>query len=371
VSFLHAVPGEYFIGDTRKMNVSQLHSSDGAKFGRLTALGVAVAAVYAGVRILGKNSRRERLNFRDAVVLITGGSRGLGLAIAKDFGSQGARLAICARDLKELEEAKSILEEEGISVNVFVCDVTKKSEIKTLVEHVLAQFGHIDVLVNNAGLIKVSPLENLEVGDFDDAMNLMFWAPFHLTMTILPHMRERRSGTVINIASIGGRVSVPHLLPYSCAKFALVGFSNGLAAELQAHNINVLTVCPGLMRTGSYLHAEFKGKREYEFGWFSLLGNLPGFSVAAEYAARRIRESAEARQHDCTISFPAKILVGADALLPELTRSVIGTVSSFLPGPGRDSSASGESVNPSFGGLFQALTTLGRHAAGRLNETAV
>lgn len=354
-----------------RTNVSQLHSSDGAKFGRLTALGVSLAAVYGGFRILAKNSRRARLDFRDAVVLITGGSRGLGLTMAKDFGSRGARLALCARDTAELEEARNMLEKEGITANVFVCDITKKSEIDSLVEQVVAHFGRIDVLVNNAGLIKVTPLENLEVSDFDDAMNLMFWAPFHLTMAVLPHMRKLGSGNIINIASIGGRVSVPHLLPYCCAKFALVGFSNGLAAELQRHNINVLTVCPGLMRTGSYLHAEFKGKVENEFGWFSLLGNLPGFSVAAEYAARQIREAAEARQHNCTISLPAKILVGAEALMPELTYAVMGVVSSILPGPGTDSSVPGESINSKFGGAFQALTALGRQAARRWNQSAI
>jgi len=240
-----------------------------------------------------------------------------------------------------------------------------------LVEQVVAHFGRIDVLVNNAGLIKVSPLDNLQVSDFDDAMNLMFWAPFHLTMAVLPHMRKLQSGNIINIASIGGRVSVPHLLPYSCAKFALVGFSNGLAAELQAHNINVLTVCPGLMRTGSYLHAEFKGKVENEFGWFGLLGNLPGFSVAAEYAARCIREAAEQRQHHCTISLPAKILVGAEALMPELTYTVMGVISSVLPGPGTDNSVPGESINSKFGSTFQALTTLGRQAAHRWNQSAI
>ncbi len=351
-----------------KMNIPKLNSSDGSRLGRFTALGISLAALYAGSRILAKNSGRERLNLHGKVVLITGGSRGLGLAMAKDFGSRGGRLAICARDAGELEAARDLLTKEGISVSTFVCDVTQKNEIESLVEQVINQFGQIHVLVNNAGLIKVAPLESLEFTDFDDAMDLMFWAPFHMTMAVLPHMRKLASANIINIASIGGRVSVPHLLPYSCAKFALVGLSNGLAAELQSHKIDVLTVCPGLMRTGSYLHGEFKGKVEDEFGWFSLLGNLPGFSVAADYAARQIREAAESRKHNCTISLPAKILIGVDALLPELTQTILGKVSSLLPGPGTKNSVPGEAVNPRFGGLFQTLTTLGRQAARKLNE---
>ena len=352
------------------MNISKLDNSDGSRLGRFTALGVSVAALYAGFRIVTKNSGRERLSFQDKVILITGGSRGLGLAMAKDFGSRGGRLAICARDAAELENARDLLAKEGISATTFVCDLANASEIQSLVEQVISHFGRIDVLVNNAGLIRVAPLENLEFADFEEAMNVMFWAPFHVTMAALPHMRKLASADIINIASIGGRVSVPHLLPYSCAKFALVGFSNGLAAELQSHNINVLTVCPGLMRTGSYLHAEFKGKVENEFGWFSLLGNLPGFSVAADYAAKQVREAAQGRKHNCTISLPAKILIGADALMPELTQTLFGTISSLLPGAGTTSAVPGEAVNPRFGGLFQALTTLGRQAARKLNESA-
>lgn len=353
------------------MNIAMLNKLDSSRLGRFTALGVSIAALYAGSRILGKKSGRERLSLQGKVVLITGGSRGLGLALAKDFGSRGGQLAICARDAEELKNAQELLTSEGISAATFVCDVTQKAEIEALVEQVINRFGRIDVLVNNAGLIKVSPLDNLEPVDFEEAMNLMFWAPFHLTMAVLPHMKKLSDATIVNIASIGGRVSVPHLLPYSCAKFALVGFSDGLAAELQSHDINVLTVCPGLMRTGSYLHAEFKGKVDDEFGWFSLLGNLPGFSVAADYAAQRIREAAEHRRHNCTISLPAKLLIGVDALLPELTRTLMGVISSVLPGPGMNSPVAGETVNPRFGRVFQALTTLGRQAARRLNESPV
>jgi short-subunit dehydrogenase len=201
-------------------------------------------------------------------------------------------------------------------------------------------------------------------------MNLMFWAPVNLTMAVLPYMKQRRCGQLVNITSVGGRVSVPHLLPYSCAKFAFVGFSTGLTAEMRSQGIDVLTVIPGLMRTGSYLNAKFKGQFQNEFAWFALSGNLPGLSVAADYAARCIRNAMEQRRSVCTISIPAKLLIASDTLLPNMTRTVLAGVNRFLlPAPGASTEArSGAALNPSFGKLFQAVTILGRRAARDLNE---
>ena len=327
----------------------------------------------AGLLLLSKLTstvRRAPVALRGKVALITGGSRGLGLSIAHELGEQGCRLALCARDVAELEEAERLLSDNGIEAAVFPGDITKEGEIKSLVDRVIQQFGRIDILVNDAGLIKVSPFENLNHGDFDEAMNLMFWAPANLTMAVLPLMKQQGGGHIVNIASVGGRVAVPHLLPYCCAKFAMVGFSTGLSAELDPNKIHVLTVVPGLMRTGSYLNAKFKGGKEQEFAWFGLLANLPGFSIAANDAAHSIRQALETRQLTCTISFPAKLLIQSEALAPEATRLAMQFASKYmLPKGGADqASTSGKAVNSKFGALFQVLTTLGRSAAHSLNE---
>ena len=200
-------------------------------------------------------------------------------------------------------------------------------------------------------------------------MNLMFWAPVNLTLAVLPHMQRQGGGHIVNITSVGGRVSIPHLLPYSCAKFAFVGFSTGLSSELDLEKIHVLTVVPGLMRTGSYLNAMFKGAAKREFAWFSLLGNLPGASVSVEDAAQEIRHALLKRHLTCTISFPAKLLIQADALLPETTRTVMQFANQFvLPSAGTDAARAGKTMNPKFSALFQALTSLGRLAAHSYNE---
>jgi len=337
---------------------------------------ISAGVLFAARKLFSATGRRRKISLAKKTVLITGGSRGLGLALAQEFGSRGARIALCARDASELEQAAAKLRNGGIEAQPFVCDVTNSSAIEPLLDRVSEHFGGIDVLVNNAGSINVGPFNSFDHSEFERAMNLMFWAPVNLTLAMLPRFQKRGGGHIVNITSVGGRVSVPHLLPYSCAKFALVGFSTGLSAEAFSKGVHVLTAVPGLMRTGSYLNAEFTGKSKQEFAWFGLLGNLPGFSVAAEYAASSIRKALENGQQDLIISLPAKLLIALDALLPDLNRRLFAAVNqTLLPSAGDsdvafggESTQRGKPLNTNFGKLFQALTALGKQAALRLNE---
>lgn len=335
----------------------------------LAAAGISAAALFVASRF-AERIRRRPAELRGKIALITGGSRGLGLALAHELGTAGCRLALVARDSDELNTAVTHLREQGFDAAAFPCDVTQQSALDDLVTGVVQHFGRIDLLVNDAGLIKVGPIDSMQEQDFEEAMNLMFWAPVHLTTKVLPHMRKHGSGHIVNISSVGGRVSLPHLLPYSCAKFALTAFSTGLSSELSSEEIPVLTVVPGLLRTGSYLNASFKGNKQGEFGWFSMLGNLPGFSVSAEFAAREVRRAIENRNLTCTISLPAKLLIGAEALLPEANRELMQAAGTYLlpKGDGSKAAEAGKMVNHKFGSVFQALTQLGRMAATRLNE---
>src|SRR3989440_98200 len=134
----------------------------------------------------------------------------------------------------------------------------------------------------------VAPLAAMTLDDFPAAHAVMFWGTLSPTLAALPHLLKRGHGRIINITSIGGKISAPHLLPYNCAKFAAVGLSEGLRAELTGTGVTVTTVVPGLMRTGSHLRAYFKGERRKEFAWFAVAASLPGLSMDAERAAARI-----------------------------------------------------------------------------------
>ena len=227
--------------------------------------------------------------FAGKVALITGGSRGLGLVMARQLARQGAKLAICARDATELAGAQAELVALGTGeVLAVACNVGDEAEAQIFIDQALRRYGHIDVLINNAGIIQVAPQESMGLADFQEVLAANFWGTVHASLAALPHMRERRQGRIVNITSIGGAVAVPHLLPYSCSKFAATGFSEGLTAEVARDGIQVTTILPSLMRTGSFVNALFKGRQDEEMAWFAFGSTMPGLSMAAERAAARL-----------------------------------------------------------------------------------
>jgi NAD(P)-dependent dehydrogenase (short-subunit alcohol dehydrogenase family) len=294
--------------------------------------GMAVAAAGA-VSLVGYRLLRMLLaeDLAGEVVLVTGGSRGLGLQLAREFGRRGCKIVICARDTYELERARRDLHDRGIDVLPIPCDIALRDEVENMVESVDAHFGGIDILVNNAGMIQVGPIETMALEDFEQAMAVNFWGAVYATMAVLPQMRARQRGRIVNITSIGGKVAVPHLLPYDCAKFAFLGFSEGLHAELAKDGIRVTTIIPGLMRTGSSVNAFFKGRREAEFAWFGAGDATPLTAMSATRAARRIVEATRRGEGEVTLSVQAKLLRLAHDLFPQLTTDVLGVVNRMLP----------------------------------------
>ncbi len=326
----------------------------------------AAAAVGAGLAARAAVRRFGAPSLRGQVALITGGSRGLGLALARAFAREGCPVAICARDAEELERARMDLERRGAEVAAVRCDVTDRAQVEALIETVTRRFGRVDILVNNAGEIQVGPVESMTIEDFQRAMDVMFWGAVYPTMALLPHLIQRKTGRVVNIASIGGKVSVPHLLPYNCAKFACVGFSEGLRAELAQHGIKVVTIAPGLMRTGSYLNAMFKGDQERESTWFGLSASLPLLSMSGSRAARQIVEATRRGEAEKVLSTPANVLSRFHGLFPGTTADILGLVASLiLPSGTRKHGRKGRETRALNRPVISALTLLGRLAAKR------
>lgn len=298
----------------------------------LLCAGATAAAAYGCVRRMGQRRLRGK------VVLITGSSRGLGLALAEEFARRGTKLVLTARNPWELERAKQSLVERGLvasadDVLAATADLRQAGEAQHLVEQATEHFGRIDILVNNAGVITVGPVENQTVEDFHDVMDTNFFSGVHCALAVVPQMLARRRGTIVNIASIGGKVAVPHMLPYTASKFAAVGFSHGLTAELRLKGIHVLTVCPGLMRTGSHVAAQFSGDAAREYRWFSLAANLPGISISAQNAARRIVLGVLLGETEIAITPQAIAASRLSGLAPEAVTLAMGLVNRMLPKP--------------------------------------
>ena len=311
----------------RKIKMNNEKKGGGLMLGGIIGVGALTA-----LAIWGRKNRE--FDFNGKVVLITGGARGLGLVLGRKFAEAGAKLAICSRHEDQLERAKTDLEAHGAEVFQAVCDVRNQDEVNEFVGKVTTHFGGIDVLINNAGVIQVGALGNQTAKDFEDALNVHFWGAFHTMQAIVPQMKERGAGRIVNIASIAGKVAVPHLAPYSASKFALVGLSNAMRGELSKDNIYVTTVCPGLMRTGSHVNALFKGKNDLEFAWFSLSNASPLASVSAEYAAERIINATKRGDAELIISFQAEVLAKMNAIFPELTAEILAFANHFLPSAG-------------------------------------
>ena len=330
---------------------------------------VGLGAIAGGL-LVARSLLRTALeaDLTNKTVLITGGSRGLGLVLAREFAREGARVAICARDQRELTSAQLDLQNRGAEVIAVRCDLRNTGEIAEMVSLIHDRFGGIDVLVNNAGIIQVGPLEEMTHEDFEQAMATHFWGPLNTILAVLPQMRQRKEGRIVNIASIGGKIGVPHLVPYCASKFALVGLSKGLRAELRKDGIVVTTVCPGLMRTGSPRNADFKGQHRREYAWFSISDALPLTSIKAERAARQIVSACKQGRAELIITIQAKTAVLLDALFPEISAAALSLVNQVLPdagGIGQESAKGKDSASfwsPSW------LTTLNEDAALKNNE---
>lgn len=297
-----------------------------------TVIGMWKALIARAVRLSTQSPASGRTRLSKSVVLLTGGSRGLGFLIARQLTARGAKVALCARDERELDEARRELSAKGGGeVQTYRCDVRSRAEVDAFVERARTEFGRIDVVINNAGIIQAGPLDSMTQEDFEDAMAINFFGVLHTTLAVLPHFRERRHGHFVNITSVGGRVAIPHLLPYDCAKFAAVGLSEGLRAELAGTGIAVTTVVPGLMRVGSHTNALFKGKAERELTWFALGAATPLTSMDADRAARKILRAIETQRAYVTLGWQAKVLQLAHDLFPGRTTSALGIANQLLP----------------------------------------
>lgn len=308
------------------------------------------------------------------VVIITGASTGLGLQMARELAREGCRLAICARDDRDLVAARQELESLGAEVLAVPCDVSRQSDVQRLIDTTINRFGRIDLLICNAGIIQVAQQQSTEIEDFRAAMDTMFYGSLYAVTAVLPHMRAQGAGRIALITSIGGRISVPYLLPYNASKFAAVALGEGLRAELADEHIKVTTIVPGLMRTGSYLNAMFSGDqagRTSTYKVFSALSSLPLLTANAESAARAF--IAAIKRGDAVYTYPPQyaLVERLHGVFPATTTWAMSLADRLLPKTGTSTETErGESIDAKVPnhGAWKFMTTLGRRAADTMQR---
>ncbi len=315
------------------------------------------------------------INSTAPLALVAGASRGLGLLIAHELGAQGYRLAICSRDGTTLERAADQLREAGYDVIAQTCDVGDNDAVNDLIAKLEGDDGPIEALFCVAGTIQVGPLDNLRRSHIEDAVSTMLWGPVNTALAVVPAMVTRGRGHIAVISSVGGQIAAPHLLAYSTAKFAAVGFGKSLHNELSGTGVSVTTVTPGLMRTGSHLHAQFFGRQAEEYAWFATAASLPVLSIDAEVAARRIvRATLQGR---ATLSFTplAYLAPRVEALAPRATAALLALTTRSLPKGTSDQDSetiegavAARRLAPMARRIVARLTVLGGRAAARTNE---
>lgn len=275
---------------------------------------------------------QRRIDLADRVVIVTGASSGHGFLVAQHAARRGAHLVLAARDGERLHDAEVELRRLGAaSVLAVPTDVTDPVQVTRLVQQAIAAYRRIDILINNAGIISVGPVEAMTLDDFRSLMETNFWGAFHTTMAVLPYMKAQGFGRIGNVVSVGGLRAVPHMLPYTASKFALTGFTEGLRSELARDNILVTGIYPSTMRTGGHRHAWFKGQQEAEFTWFALGDSLPLISTSADRVARTLWQAVCDGEPSVIVGWPAKLIVALQALLPNEVAEVMALIDRALP----------------------------------------
>lgn len=190
------------------------------------------------------------MKLNDKVALVTGGGRGIGKAIALAYAREGAKVVICARTGKEIEQTSKEIRSTQAESAGWPCDVSLEEPVRNLVANVLRQFGQIDVLVNNAGVMtRPAPITELEVRKWDYTMAVNLRGAFLVTQAVLPSMMKRKSGSIINLSSTIGRGAYANFAAYAASKWGLEGFTQTLAMEAKLYGIRANSVEPGVVAT--------------------------------------------------------------------------------------------------------------------------
>jgi len=203
------------------------------------------------------------VDFKNKVVLITGASSGIGKETAIEFAKLGANIVLVARRKDKLEQAANELKEFHVSTLVCQCAVSKKDQVKEMSKRVLEKFDSVDILVNNAGFAIYGSVSDLTIDEIESQMETNYFGMIYCIKNFLPSMLQKKSGHIVNVASVAASFGLPGIASYCASKFAMLGFSEGLKHELKDTGVGITVVSPIMVRTDFFDHPSFEKMPKY------------------------------------------------------------------------------------------------------------
>lgn len=253
-----------------------------------------------------------------STVVITGASQGIGKETALLFARNGYNVVLAARHADRLEALAHELNTFNHPALAVPTDVKDPQQVQALVERAIAHFGSIDVLVNNAGIYISGPVEEFTLDDWHQTLDTNLWGYIHTIHALLPHFVERGSGTIVNVGSIGGKISVPYLAPYTTSKFAITGLTQALHSELQPKGIHVCGIYPNIIKSDFLERAIFRGKTpEDAQARYQQVAQLLGTPIVEKPAdvAKAIWDAVEHKREEVVVG-SANLSIVSNKLFP-------------------------------------------------------
>ncbi len=254
------------------------------------------------------------MNFKEKIVLITGTSSGIGQASAIQFAKKGASIILVARRKKKLEEVVEDLKKFNVSTLVCECDVSNKSQVQKMSEIVLEKYDSIDVLVNNAGFAIYGSVSNLTTEEIESQMATNYFGMVYCIKNFLPSMIKKKSGHIVNVASVAASFGLPGIAPYCASKFAMLGFSEGLKHELKETGVGITVVSPIRVRTNFFDHPSFENMPKYS-----------PTSLSAETVAKAILKAANSPRLEIIVPAVVRGAVWMKNTFPYLINPILGS----------------------------------------------
>ena len=256
------------------------------------------------------------MDFKNKVVLITGASSGIGKQTAIEFAKLGSSIILVARRKNKLEQVENELKQFNVNTLVCVCDVSKKDQVEELSKIVLQKFDSVDILVNNAGFAIYGLVSDLSINEIESQMETNYFGMIYCVKNFLPLMLKKKSGHIVNVASVGASFSVPGVSSYCATKFAMLGFSEGLKHELYGTGVGLTVVSPIMVRTPLFEHPSFTN-----FSKFST-----GVSLSSETVAKTIIKASNSSRLEIVVPSVARAAIWFKQTFPFLINPIIGRI---------------------------------------------